>query len=115
MSKQPQENQPRRKHGAQSPVGRNKDTQTREETSSETSQQTAGKAQEPERAVAEADDAPAAPLAPTPHGRRQLVLDYLRPAIVLTLVMTVLLGIAYPLLVTGVAQVLFNHQANGSL
>jgi K+-transporting ATPase ATPase C chain len=44
-----------------------------------------------------------------------MILDYLRPAIVLTLVLTVIVGIAYPLLITGVAQVLFNNQANGSL
>lgn len=50
-----------------------------------------------------------------PRGRRQRVLAYLRPAIVLTLVMTVLLGIGYPLVITGAAQVLFNNQANGSL
>ncbi|GAA1407834.1 potassium-transporting ATPase subunit C [Kitasatospora putterlickiae] len=31
------------------------------------------------------------------------------------LVLTVLLGIAYPLLVTGVAQAVFNDQANGSI
>jgi K+-transporting ATPase ATPase C chain len=39
----------------------------------------------------------------------------LRPAIVFLLLMTVILGIAYPLAVTGVAQVLFPSQANGSL
>ena len=43
------------------------------------------------------------------------MLSHLRPAILLTLVMTVLTGLAYPLLVTGVAQVLFPRQANGSL
>ena len=43
------------------------------------------------------------------------VLRNLRPAIVLLLLLTVLTGIAYPLLVTGLAQVLFPHQANGSL
>jgi K+-transporting ATPase ATPase C chain len=43
------------------------------------------------------------------------MLAYLRPAILLTLVMTVLTGIVYPLVVTGVAQVLFSRQANGSL
>jgi K+-transporting ATPase ATPase C chain len=31
------------------------------------------------------------------------------------LVLTVLLGLAYPLLMTGIGQVAFNHQANGSL
>jgi K+-transporting ATPase ATPase C chain len=40
---------------------------------------------------------------------------YLRPAIVMTLVMTVLTGLVYPLVVTAVAQVLFPRQANGSL
>jgi K+-transporting ATPase ATPase C chain len=50
-----------------------------------------------------------------PRSRGQVILDYLRPAIVLTLVLTLIVGIGYPLLVTGVAQVLFNHQANGSL
>jgi K+-transporting ATPase ATPase C chain len=43
------------------------------------------------------------------------MLAYLRPAIVLTLVMTALTGLIYPLVVTGVAQVLFPRQANGSL
>jgi len=36
-------------------------------------------------------------------------------AIALTVVMTVLLGLAYPLVVTGIAQGLLHHQANGSL
>ena len=36
-------------------------------------------------------------------------------AIALTIVMTVLTGLAYPLAVTGIAQGLFHHQANGSL
>jgi K+-transporting ATPase ATPase C chain len=39
----------------------------------------------------------------------------LRPAIVFLLLMTVILGIVYPLVVTGVAQVIFPSQANGSL
>jgi K+-transporting ATPase ATPase C chain len=39
----------------------------------------------------------------------------IRPAIVLLLVMTVLTGIAYPVVVTGVAQVIFPDQAGGSL
>jgi K+-transporting ATPase ATPase C chain len=39
----------------------------------------------------------------------------IRPAIVLMLLMTVLTGLAYPLAITGVAQLLFPHQAAGSL
>jgi len=37
------------------------------------------------------------------------------PAIMLTLVITVVTGLVYPLAVTGLAQVIFPHQANGSL
>jgi K+-transporting ATPase ATPase C chain len=37
------------------------------------------------------------------------------PAVMLTLVITVLTGLIYPLVVTGLSQVLFPHQANGSL
>ena len=39
----------------------------------------------------------------------------LRPAIVLFLILTVITGIAYPLVVTGIAQVAFPSQAGGSL
>jgi K+-transporting ATPase ATPase C chain len=39
----------------------------------------------------------------------------IRSAIVMLLLMTVITGVAYPLVVTGVAQVLFPSQANGSL
>jgi len=39
----------------------------------------------------------------------------LRPALVLLAILTALTGIAYPLLVTGIAQALFPRQANGSL
>jgi potassium-transporting ATPase KdpC subunit len=38
-----------------------------------------------------------------------------RPAIVLLLILTLLTGVAYPLAVTGVAQLAFPSQANGSL
>jgi K+-transporting ATPase ATPase C chain len=41
--------------------------------------------------------------------------DLLRPAIVITLLLCALTGLAYPGLVTALAQVLFPHQANGSL
>ncbi len=39
----------------------------------------------------------------------------LKPAILMFLVLTVLTGLIYPLLVTGLAQVVFPRQANGSL
>jgi K+-transporting ATPase ATPase C chain len=39
----------------------------------------------------------------------------IRSAVVMLLLMTVITGVAYPLVVTGVAQVLFPSQANGSL
>ena len=39
----------------------------------------------------------------------------LRPAVVLTLLFAALLGLAYPALLTGIGQVAFPHQANGSL
>jgi potassium-transporting ATPase KdpC subunit len=39
----------------------------------------------------------------------------LRPALVLTLLFAALLGLAYPLAITGLAQALFPAQANGSL
>jgi K+-transporting ATPase ATPase C chain len=43
------------------------------------------------------------------------MLSHLRPALVSTGLFTVLLGLAYPLTVTGVAQAAFPAQANGSL
>jgi len=43
------------------------------------------------------------------------MLQHLRPAIVLLALLTVVTGIIYPLAVTGVAQVAFAPQANGSL
>src|SRR5258708_29223513 len=40
---------------------------------------------------------------------------YLRPAVVLTVILTIVTGFLYPGVVTALAQLLFNHQANGSL
>jgi potassium-transporting ATPase KdpC subunit len=43
------------------------------------------------------------------------VVKQLVPAVLVTVVLTVLLGVAYPLAMTGLAQLLFHHQAAGSL
>jgi K+-transporting ATPase ATPase C chain len=43
------------------------------------------------------------------------ILSSFRPALVLTLLFALLLGIIYPLAMTGIGQVLFPAQANGSL
>jgi K+-transporting ATPase ATPase C chain len=44
-----------------------------------------------------------------------MLRNQIRPAIVMTLVLCLITGLIYPGVVTGLAQVLFPHQANGSL
>jgi potassium-transporting ATPase KdpC subunit len=43
------------------------------------------------------------------------MLSHVRAALVSLVVLTVVTGIIYPLIVTGIAQAVFPHQANGSL
>ncbi len=43
------------------------------------------------------------------------MLSQIRPMLVLFVLFTVLTGVIYPVAVTGIAQVLFPHQGNGSL
>ena len=43
------------------------------------------------------------------------MLRQLRPALVSVVTLTVLCGIVFPLAITGIAQLVFRHQANGSL
>ncbi len=43
------------------------------------------------------------------------MISQLRPAFFILLIFTVITGVIYPLIVTGIAQVAFPHQVNGSL
>jgi potassium-transporting ATPase KdpC subunit len=46
---------------------------------------------------------------------RTILNKYIRPAVVITLLLTVLTGLIYPGIVTALAQLIFPYQANGSL
>lgn len=46
---------------------------------------------------------------------KTFIKKYLRPAIVITLLLTAVTGFIYPGVVTGLAQLIFPYQANGSL
>ncbi len=46
---------------------------------------------------------------------KTFLIKYLRPAVVLTVILTIVTGFLYPGVVTVLAQTFFNHQANGSL
>ncbi len=44
-----------------------------------------------------------------------MIRNQIKPAIIITIVLTVLLGFIYPVVVWGIAQIVFPSQANGSL
>jgi K+-transporting ATPase ATPase C chain len=47
--------------------------------------------------------------------RKKMFREHIRPAILVFIILTIITGIVYPLFVTGIAQLFFHKQANGSL
>jgi potassium-transporting ATPase KdpC subunit len=73
---------------------------------------------EPKIAIGSIPSTPAtqsAPPAEATQSQPSLLVANLRTAVLITLATTVIFGLFYPLAVTAVAQLLFPHQANGSL
>ncbi len=60
-------------------------------------------------------DAPQPQPRPKPAAERGGILRYLATSVMFAFVTIVLMGIVYPLLLTGVAEIVFPSQANGSL
>jgi len=54
-------------------------------------------------------------LAPKQPSRQNIMTRYIRPAVVITVLLTILTGLIYPGVVTVLAQLIFPYQANGSL
>lgn len=46
---------------------------------------------------------------------KTFMIKYLRPAVMLTIILTIITGFLYPGVVTAISQVIFPNQANGSL
>src|SRR5215471_11874023 len=46
---------------------------------------------------------------------KTFLMKYLRPAVALTVILTIVTGFLYPGVVTALSQVFFSHAANGSL
>jgi K+-transporting ATPase ATPase C chain len=71
---------------------------------------------EPKIAIGAAPNAtPVEPPTETTKTETSSIVANLRTAVLITFATTVIFGLLYPLAVTGIAQIFFPHQANGSL